>query len=88
MLDTVLLLDDKLSLAVDEDIGQCQESAEVLLRAHENFTLDVLGFESKVQDLRVVSQKMIEKGHYDHPAIAEQQVLGITQTGRMVDNSL
>jgi hypothetical protein len=56
-------------------LGQSKESAELLLRSHETLQLDVHGFESKIIELKKLSQDMIQNGHFEHALIAERQVL-------------
>ena len=56
-------------------MGQSDESAELLLRSHETLQLDVHGFESKINELKKLSQDMIQNGHFEHVLIAERQVL-------------
>lgn len=74
-MDTESWIEDKVYLANSDDFGQSENTAELLLRSHETLQLDVHGFETKIHELKTLSEEMIQNGHFEHVLIAQRQVL-------------
>ena len=55
-----------------EEVGEAQEGAEALLKKHEDFTKTVAVQEAKIASLQNNAEELIDKEHYDSPAIAER----------------
>ena len=73
-------MDTREAIIQSEEIGAA-EGAEALIKKHEDFTKTVAVQEAKIAALQENANQLIEKEHYDSPAIAERIAAVLARSG-------